>query len=307
MKRLILIVASVLFALVISEGLARLFYHVPNSINVPQAVYDARGPIPIPNQHGSINLPEASFTYSNNSMGMRGVTEFGAKMKLRVLLLGDSMTYGLGVNDDQNFAYLLQQRLPQYEFVNAGNPNTGTDYALTFYRVLGRSLQPDIVILCFLENDFRDNQRHWYFDDDINQVPFPYNVTHPTGRKFPLRSWLVDHVRLVYISKQVINYYAYDKGLQPELTSRYLGALKDEVAKDGARFIVLYIPAKEHLNGSEEETAFMQLAHSLGLSPISVRTSVKLSDYLKEGHWNPSGHQVAAGFIASVIQSEQRP
>jgi hypothetical protein len=193
--------ASLAVALVFCELAARLLYHIPNSINVPQQVFDGRGPIPIPYQHGTINLPEASFTYSNNSLGFRGGTEYGPKTKPRVLLLGDSITYGLGVNDDQTFAFLLQQQIPQYEFINAGNPNTGTDYALKFYQLRGRSLQPDVVVLSFVENDFRDNQRHWYFDDDLKPVEFPYAVTHPTQRRFPLRSWLVDHVRLVYLSR----------------------------------------------------------------------------------------------------------
>ena len=86
----------------------------------------------------------------------------------RVLLLGDSFTYGLGVNDDQTFAHHLEQYLRQRnlpaEVINAGCPGKGTDYELKVFQTIGVQLHPDLTVLCFFPNDFQDNARAEYYE-----------------------------------------------------------------------------------------------------------------------------------------------
>ena len=68
-------------------------------------------------------------------------------------LFRDSFTYGVGVNDDQTFPYLvgkiLQAQNYSVETINAGNPGIGTDYELRLMQVSGDKLQTDLVVLCF--------------------------------------------------------------------------------------------------------------------------------------------------------------
>lgn len=292
--------ASTLIAVSVSEAVARLIYDMPESINVPQKSFSSLGPLPIPNQRGRITVARYSvdFTYSNNARGFRGAIDYDAKAKLRIVLLGDSFTYGLGVNDDQVFARLLQDLLPNYEVINAGNPNTGTDYALRFYEDVGQALQPDIVILSFCSNDFGDNQRHWYFDDFGSPIPLPESVTCNQCRSNPWRSWVVDHFRLAFIARQVLKRYLFDPKIDPMVTERYLGKLQQRVESSGARFLLIYIPSMNH-EANKSLDRLRRVGEDLRIKVYVYPTTE--GDYLPEGHWNASGHARAAEYCRSLL------
>jgi hypothetical protein len=80
-------------------------------------------------------------------------------MGRRVLFLGDSFTYGLGVNDDQTFAVRVEKDLRadrlSVEVMNAGAFGKGTDYALKCFRTVGRKFHPGLIVLGFLATIFR--------------------------------------------------------------------------------------------------------------------------------------------------------
>lgn len=123
------------------------------------------GSIPIPNQHGRVTLPGVySYTFSNDELGLRvtGVIP-RSQARVRVLVLGDSFAYGVGVSDQQTFAYLLEQHLAQTSLpaavLNAGNGGKGTDYAVRFFETIGATLRPHLTLLFFFPNDFVDNGR----------------------------------------------------------------------------------------------------------------------------------------------------
>jgi hypothetical protein len=129
------------------------------------------GEIPVPGQHGIRHFPGVfTFAYHNNSLGWRGSREYPeAKTTLyRVLMLGDSFTYGIGVNDDQTFAALVEKELRaehlSVEVLNAGCPGKGTDYELKLFQTVGRQFHPDLTVLCFFGNDFQDNERGEYYN-----------------------------------------------------------------------------------------------------------------------------------------------
>ncbi len=158
----------------VAFGLAEITVRVlrPQEVGPPRFAFDQTlGYIPVPGQKARRNLPGVyDFTYSNNSQGLRGSSEYGPKQPgaCRVLLLGDSFTYGFGVNDDQTFAHHLEQYLRQRnqpaEVINAGCPGKGTDYELKVFQTIGVQLHPDLTVLCFFPNDFQDNALAVYYE-----------------------------------------------------------------------------------------------------------------------------------------------
>jgi hypothetical protein len=56
------------------------------------------------------------------------------RSKKEIWILGCSFTYGWGVNDDETFAWLLQEKLPNYEVVNFGVCGYGTMHSLIQFR-----------------------------------------------------------------------------------------------------------------------------------------------------------------------------
>ncbi|HEX5131680.1 MAG TPA: GDSL-type esterase/lipase family protein [Candidatus Krumholzibacteria bacterium] len=91
-----------------------------------------------------------------NSIGLREQEISVAKPagRKRVLIIGDSIAFGNGVEADERFSDLLKSRLPGVvEVINAGVPGWGNDQELLFYERDLRRLDPDIVVLEFTGNN----------------------------------------------------------------------------------------------------------------------------------------------------------
>lgn len=94
-----------------------------------------------------------------NSLGWNSV-EFSAEKSpetTRIAHIGDSITEGIHVDTDKTFASQLNGLLIDTESINLGLAGNGTYPELLTYRHYGREYDPDIVMLWFSDNDFRDN------------------------------------------------------------------------------------------------------------------------------------------------------
>jgi hypothetical protein len=97
---------------------------------------------------------------NTNSRGLRGKKDFPYikdKTRLRILILGDSFTFGNEVSDAETYSYFLQQMLPHTEVINMGVHGYGHDQMLILFREEGVKYEPDIVILGFLPLDMPRN------------------------------------------------------------------------------------------------------------------------------------------------------
>ena len=91
-----------------------------------------------------------------NSIGLRDdeVVMPKPKGRKRVLILGDSIAFGSGVEAHERFSDRLQHELPgDADVINAGVPGWGNDQELLFYERDLRRLDPDIVVLEFTANN----------------------------------------------------------------------------------------------------------------------------------------------------------
>ena len=87
---------------------------------------------------------------------------------LRILMLGDSTTYGFRVDAEATFAKRLEAALDgtdgRVEVINAG-VNGYTPYnELQYFLSEGRAFAADIVIVTFCMNDVADPELHWNWD-----------------------------------------------------------------------------------------------------------------------------------------------
>ncbi len=99
--------------------------------------------------------------FSTNAVGLRG-GEIGPKTKPRVLALGDSMTWGWGVPQGEEWIHAAAREVacvggPEIEGLNGGVNGYGTANELARLEELGPDLPPDLVLLGFFDNDFADN------------------------------------------------------------------------------------------------------------------------------------------------------
>ncbi|BAH73770.1 SGNH/GDSL hydrolase family protein [Solidesulfovibrio magneticus] len=90
---------------------------------------------------------------------------------LRILCLGDSFTYGVGVADREAYPALLEtylrKRFPArgVSVVNAGVPFYDIFDELSYYREKGRLLRPDLVIVQFYANDLEAMAGSFFRED----------------------------------------------------------------------------------------------------------------------------------------------
>ncbi len=107
---------------------------------------------------GHIRETPIRFTLSTNSRGLRGPEIPGRKARFRILALGDSTTFGLGVDDDQTWPAVLERLLRgksggPVEVINAGVPGYSAFQGMRYLRERGLSLDPDLVLATFGFND----------------------------------------------------------------------------------------------------------------------------------------------------------
>jgi hypothetical protein len=76
----------------------------------------------------------------------------------KVLLIGDSFTFGQGVNYEDSFAGLLDRSEERYQFINAGVGSFGpSQYRQVLEQEIGNERFPQfVIVITFLGNDIYD-------------------------------------------------------------------------------------------------------------------------------------------------------
>lgn len=111
---------------------------------------------------GSQEIGGEPIELHTNSLGLRDGSPRD-DVDRTILVLGDSFTFGHGVDVEDNLTEVLEGRLQaggeaRVEVVNAGVPGYSTWHARKRLEQLAEPLSPDVVVLGFyVGNDFRDN------------------------------------------------------------------------------------------------------------------------------------------------------
>ncbi|MBI4354494.1 MAG: hypothetical protein HY595_04590 [Candidatus Omnitrophica bacterium] len=97
-----------------------------------------------------------------NNLGFRDNRDYELRKRpgvFRIVVLGDSVTFGHGCRFEETWPYLLEQSLARWrpevawQVWNLGVPGYDTTLELRTLQELGPSYQPDLVIVGFHEND----------------------------------------------------------------------------------------------------------------------------------------------------------
>jgi len=281
---IICVLLSFLVAFAVAEVAVR--YVSPQEVGPARfACLPELGYIPVPCQQGERRFPGVfAFRYSNNSLGWRGRREYRETKATdyRVLFLGDSYTYGLGVDDDQTFAAQVEKDLRadllSVEVMNAGVPGKGTDYALKCFQTVGRKFHPDLTVLGFFCNDFQDNARGEYYNIDsrgelqVNSLSCDQGAVRTLLDRPPAYNWLISWSQAANLVKQagvevLINrgrqsspdaakglVVAYDRGdrgyataANKPVTGVYVRQLNAAVKRAGGELMMCYIPTSQEV------------------------------------------------------------
>lgn len=169
LRRLLIHAASTLALLAAVEGIAFLMMRneqVPppertvrrNVAERQHTRYDELlGWVNVPNTVLSNMYGEGRHVHINN-LGFRGTTPIDPEQPAaarRVILSGDSFTFGYGVGDGQTWGAGLARREPGLEVLNMGLGGYGLGQAYLWYRREGDPLPHDLHIFSFITENFR--------------------------------------------------------------------------------------------------------------------------------------------------------
>jgi lysophospholipase L1-like esterase len=153
--------AATAVAAVLCELLARLAFPAPPpSPRQPQLTYQRHtdfGFFHVPDQAGWVEGGWATI----NHLGLRGVPPESPKPagSLRVLVAGDSTTFGWGVHDHETYSAVLEQMVRRHtsnvrdSVVNAGVNTYDLGQTSRLLRHFAPRLQPDLILIGFFWND----------------------------------------------------------------------------------------------------------------------------------------------------------
>lgn len=304
------IVSGLAVGLIVAEVVLRLTWTPPVLRSTPveeaHAIYRS---VPRPAITGKRMSSEFEYAFTHSAQGMRGSQEFAMERPpgttMRVLVLGDSFTYGVGVADDEVFVDRLRRALPGVEFINAGCSGYGQREQLAILDQLGAALRPDLVIATFFWNDLGDNfNKDWpafAFDatgrvvrtdlavpDDFD--PLARRTARPIDEQQRARN-TVYLKRLYRGALRGLRYRMFgvrtrfpatpaERAAAWEVTRPYLAMMKARAAEIGAGFLLVSIPGQDRVDPD---------AHIDGIEPLAVDIEEMLTEVtaaLDIEYWN---------------------
>ena len=254
---------------------------------------------------------------NTNSKGLRGKNEYlyaKDRDKVRILIIGDSFTFGDEVSDNETYSYYLQEMIPNAEIINFGMHGYGHDQILILLKEEGIKYEPDIIILGFISADMSRNLLNFRdyakpkFVLDKNELRLT-RTRIPTPEETVKWDWvrprIVDIVSLIhYRLRKFSGLYVNEKN---EITTAILNEIIKVADSINATSIFVYLPFGSEIFDStiltpSENYFFAMCKTNVGVTCFSAlpRFAEKMTKgvtFKKQGHWSPAGHLAAAEAI----------
>jgi hypothetical protein len=323
-------------ALIIAEILLRVlnpamsYAYMPYEVHVSHFRKSSFLPSELrPNNRSRFKMLEFDTTVITNSMGLRdNEVDFS---KPRVLCMGDSFTFGFGVENDETFCSILEQLFQgKYDFLNAGfadgfSPDT---YALWLSKYR-KDISPKGLIVCISENDLDEvNSNFWIKADKVMTLEdqgLPdriekkgFIVTEdgaglregviaklpPSMRRLLKRSYLIAFLRDRLLHDIDWSMWAYQpRGKQPQQDAKFIRSLELLRHASGDRLTGFYlIPSLGQTGPSRTHSMVIEFAARYGVPVFSNYRDFSKADYFPlDVHFNRAGHLKAARYLHRAL------
>ena len=326
LQNFLLILAILFVGLGMTELSLRLIDYYPRVLippylyeNHPRTWWTLR-----PNFSAEIDTPDGHVIYQINSQGIRAPYDFDPRSEytLRCLfIVGDSATFGWGVNEEYTFPRVLNDSLARQEIpvevINFGVPGFGTMHSyerlLEYSSFLGR---PNYVIYAFSANDPIDNisgkkvvvngiriDEHRPNKALLSQIALVYHQVRVVSWLFDFYYNRFGNPRNLKKAQLESTHTSVENREDFLLTLKYLLKIIHWTNQNNVALLVLITSYSEYS---------APLIEMLSVNEIPVITSEDIfaqfntdhrSTRLIDGHWNENGHQfIAAGLETLIVQ-----
>lgn len=237
-------------------------------------------------------VPDFDVRYHIDEFGNRRTPGAPAPGAPALIFLGGSFTFGHGVEDDETYPALLQQRWPELRIVNAATNGWGTVQALlSLEEQLEREPEVAGVVYAFISVHVVRNhlRKEWLVAVDVMQ-----------GRRNPYFVLEGDELRFGGLAgpEQGVEASPAQVETEQRVTLALVRAIAARCARAGVPFVVLYLP-----DGTQGPIA-PQLAKVVGREHlIDLRPKLHYGrlHFAHDSHLRPEGHRQVAAAIASDL------
>lgn len=254
-----------------------------------------------------------------NSDGWRDA-EFtrAAEGRARIVAIGDSFTWGAGVDYGERWTEFLENEGARRDVLNLGVNAFGSDQEMLLLEHDGLRYEPDaVVVMLFLGNDSSDIYYERHFD-----WPKPYCVPVAGGLRVvaPVKTWDVTLRESSYLGELAfrgigrclernVRASALEHVDPVELLVAIVARMHTSCAAAEVPMICVLVYPKERAvePPQERELAIAATLRARGVSLVDlhavfargVATGAKL--FLSDGHWTPEGHALAGSEIERAL------
>lgn len=223
-----------------------------------------------------------------NSKGLRG-KEFSYEKAIgrkRVLVLGDSITFGYALDEIHTYPFILQQNLGgKYEVVNAGVVGYGLDQDYLLFKREGVKYHPDILIVGFSVGDIYDSMcsmRYGMYKPYLKivqgqlqifntPVPQKISIDKLLFRENSVRSFLFENTNLFrlffYRFADLNKVFSMSTEELHLVEGRHVAmdiirSLKKDCDRIGCKVIFLVIPQEDWIERAKNISVFEESSHN---------------------------------------------
>lgn len=261
------------------------------------------------------NVSVGKYVVNFNADGIRGEKIYAKNKQpgiTRIVVVGDSFTFGEGVNDDETYPAQLEKIMPNTEVLNLGVHGYGLDQMSLRLHLDGFTYHPDIVIYAFIGGDidrtalsFRDYMKPQYalVNGRLHLLNVPIPSPNDLIRRFRYRPAMLDLFLL--LRDRVVFRNNQDAGLEPLVNAIWKQTVED-IKRHGALPIFVYLPAGTDMNYSEEspnERLMFLSCQSLHITCFSARPDLRQAHnegvkYNINAHYEPLTNTIIAEGLA---------
>jgi lysophospholipase L1-like esterase len=265
-------------------------------------------------------------TYRINSLGLRGPEASGPKSAdtVRVLVLGDSVAFGWGIEEEDSLVYQLQRHLnrsergTQFEVWNAGVPGYATWHELQYLVEKEETFEPDVILVTFMFNDVDGN------NEAVHEQPLGMGALARTFALLNRRSALLCFVRNTALRLKLQQSQACQGPNCWDETEKLLDGLVEESHKLGSAIALVAFPMRRQVEPDAEPSYYdralgenpkegyqdvvARLCHKRGIAYLDLlpafqeaTTQGQRSLFLDFEHPNSQGHHVAAEAMSPFL------
>ena len=251
-----------------------------------------------------------------NAQGFRDRKDFASVDLLpgrtRIMMLGDSFVWGVGVSRDQTMATLLEQTLPGTDVFNLSAAGWSLDQMYLAYLEYRDTLRPRVVVLAFIDDDVPRVLEAYRVQEGMNKPSFrvvdgalvrrspadrPSGLAAIAERSAALRCLLREVARVTTART---------------ITARILRRLAEDTARRGERLVAVRIPHNIALTSvlgrlGWQLRGFRSALEGTGatyLEPLACFAATPGGAdalYLPDAHLTPTGQATLANCVRHAV------